>query len=319
MSRHLLIVVGLLGLGCDVRSPPPAAAPRPVQRHLAAAEPAPAPPPPAVDLSIGDGFELRPALRDGRLALAPIVATHPLSRPYAALHESMQRGTAVVRESPNGFDVEHVLVTNDGADPLFVLNGEVVIDAQQDRVVAESAVIPAHQSRNVRVRCVESSRAEGGARFHSPGLVAELPLRQAVTHLEQAEVWRAVDQINAGLGLAPETHTYRHAASLLSTGPIAIRRDRLLARLAAHPDRPRIVGVAVALDGRVVAIDRFATPSLYRSLEPRLLASYLAGASGPPREGKRVTPDDIRALLRLSAATEASLTALRPPDRFATR
>lgn len=308
MSRHVLLVVGLLGFGCDVRSPPPA----PLHPTRLAAAPAAPPTPP--DTSLGDGFELRPALRDGRLALVPIVATHPRSQPYAALHESMQRGAAVVRESPNGFDVEHVLVDNLGADPLFVLHGELILDAQQDRVVAESAVIPPRQSRNVRVRCVESSRAEGGTRFRSPGLVAELPLRRAVAHLEQSSIWRAVDQINAGLGLSPETHTYRHAASLLATGPIALRRDRLLSRLAAHPDRPRMVGVAVALDGRVVGLDRFATPSLYRRLEPLLLASYIAGASGPPHEGQRVTPDAIRALLRFSVSTEASLTALLPPD-----
>lgn len=314
MSRHVLLVVGLLAFGCDVRSPPPAPAPhRPTRLAAAPAAPAPAAPTPP-DISLGDGFELRPALRDGRLALVPIVATHPRSQPYAALHESMQRGAAVVRESPNGFDVEHVLVTNTGADPLFVLNGEVIIDAQQDRVVAQSAVIPPHQSRNVRVRCVESARAEGGTRFHASGLVAELPLRQAVTHLEQSAVWRVVDRINAGLGLSPETHTYRHAASLLATGPIALRRARLVARLAAHPDRPRMVGVAVALDGLVVGLDRFATPALYRRLEPLLLASYVAGASGPPREGRRATPDAIRALLRFSVSTEASLTALRPPD-----
>jgi hypothetical protein len=66
-----------------------------------------------------------------------------------------------------------------------------------------------------------------------------------------------------------------------------------------------------------VAVDRFASPDLYRRLEPRLLASYAASDEGPPREGRRVTPDDIRALLRLPnalAETEASLGALRPPE-----
>jgi ARG/rhodanese/phosphatase superfamily protein len=324
MSRHALLVVGLMVVGCDVRSPPPDQAPpvRTARRELPKADPAPVDPtptpPPPPNVSLGDGFELRGAVRDGRVALVPIVATGALDRrAYATLHESMARGTATITEATEGFDVEHVFVTNRGAQPLLVLNGEVIIDAHQDRVLAESVVIPARESREVRVRCVESSRAEGGQHFHSSGVIAELPLRQVVAHKEQTSVWRKVDEINGSRGLQPETHTYRHAAAQQTSGPTAERRDRLMAQLAAHPDRARMVGVAVAIDGRVLAVDRFATPDLYRRFEPRLLASYVAGDQGPPREGRRVTPDDIRELLQLANAvssTEASLGALRPPE-----
>ena len=330
MSRHVLLVVGLLGVGCDLRSPALDEGPRPARPtrsprlHAAAEPPAPAPPatpaPPVTpaDVSLGDGFELRAAIRDGRLALVPIIATGPLeARTFATLPEAMARGTVSVREAREGFDVERVWVMNRGAQPLLVLNGEVIIDAQQDRALAETVVIPPHQGREVSVRCVESSRSEGGHQFHASGVLAELPLRQVIAHREQTTVWRKVDEINTARGLSPDTHTYRHAAALQTSGPVAARRDRLVAQLAAQPDRARMVGVAVAIDGVVVAIDRFATPELYRRLELRLLASYAAGDPGRPREGRRVTPDDIRALLRDSnalAETEASIGALRPPE-----
>jgi hypothetical protein len=322
MSRHALLVAGLLVFGCDVRSPPLDETARPVRTARAEAPPAdpapvdPAPTPP--DVSLGDGFELRTAVRDGRLALVPIVATGPLDRrTFATLHESMTRGTASVREAAEGFDVEHVWVANHGAQPLLVLNGEVIVEAHQDRVLAESMVIPPRQGREVRVRCVEASRADGGHQFRPSGAIAELPLRRVVAHKDQAQVWSKVDQINQQLGLSPETRTYRHAAARHATGATAERRDRLAAQLAEHPDRGQMVGVAVAIDGRVLAVDRFATPDLYRRYEPRLLASYAAGDEGPPREGRRVTPDDVRALLQLPgglSATEASLGALRPPE-----
>jgi len=325
MSRHALLVVGLMVVGCDVRSPPPESAPRPVRTaHQAPAEapsadpaqvePAPTPP----DLSLGRGLELRSAVRDGRLALVPIVATGPLAAgTYATLHESMTRGTATVRESGEGFEVDRVRIQNHGAQPLLVLNGEVIIEAQQDRVLAESAVIPPHQGRDLSVRCVESSRAEGGQQFRSSGAIAELALRRVIAHQDQTKVWRKVDEINAHHGLTPETHTYRLAAAMHARGPVAARRDRLAARLAAHPDRERMVGVAVAIDGQVVAIDRFANPELYRRLEPRLLASYAASDEGAPREGRRVSPDDVRRLMEAAigvSTTEASLTALREPE-----
>ena len=95
------------------------------------------------------------------------------------------------------------------------------------------------------------------------------------------------------------------------------RQSTTLALLDAHPDRARMVGVAMALDGVVLAIDRFATPALYRRLEPRLLASYAASHEGEPREGRRLMPDDVRALARLPRAlstTAASYVALRPTE-----
>jgi hypothetical protein len=324
MSRHALLVVGLL-IGCDVRSPSLEEAPRPVRTahhprtEVPTLDPAPVDPTPTPsDPSLGDGFELRTAIRDGRLALVPIVATGPYAgRTYATLHESMARGAATVREVDEGFEVEHVIVTNRSARPLLVLNGEVIVEAHQDRVLAQSLVIPPHESRQVSVRCVESSRAEGGQYFRSSGVIAELALRRVVAHQEQTRVWRKVDEINGKLGLQPETHTYRHAAATQTSGPTAERRERLAARLAAHPDRAHMVGVAVAIDGQVLAVERFATPELYRRLEPRLLASYAAGDAGPPREGRRVSPDDVRELLQLAndaSTTEASVNALRPPD-----
>jgi hypothetical protein len=139
-----------------------------------------------------------------------------------------------------------------------------------------------------------------------------------VAHQGQREVWAKVDEINRRLGLGPMTRTYRHAAALQAAGgPAAAQRDRLAAQLAAHPDRARMVGVAVTIDGRALALDRFVTPELYRRYEQALLASYVAGEAGEPREGRAATPDDIRGLIRQPGAfamTAAWLGALQPPE-----
>ena len=329
MSRYAVLVVGLL-VGCDLRSPASEEVVARAPVDPAAVDPAPAPPAappaaaslparaPAPDPSLGDGFELRGAVRDGRLALLPIVATGAVDQTdYVTLQEGMARGVVSVREMPDGWEVSAVRVRNGSSRPLLALQGEVIVEAHQDRVLAESAVIEAGATREIAVRCVEAARGEGGARFRPSGAFAELALRRVVVHRDQGQVWNEVDQINRRLGLSPETKTYRGAAALQARGETAARRDRLAALLAAHPDRARMVGVAVAVDGKVLAVDRFANPALYRRLEPRLLASYAAGDEGPSREGRRLTPDDVRALARLPralATTGASYVALRPPE-----
>jgi hypothetical protein len=339
MSRYALLVVGLL-VGCsDLRSPSVDETPRPRPakaaraERIAAADPAPAPagptadpaaaaaaqaPATAPDLSLGDGFELRTAVRDGRLALLPIVATGAVAKTeYVTLPEGMARGQVWVREMPDEWDVGSVQVHNGTQRPLLGLQGEIILDAQQDRVLAETVVIPPGTTQEVSVRCVESGRSEGSTRFRTSSVIAELSLRRVIAQKDQSAVWAEVDRINERHGLSPETHTYRHAAALLTRGELAARRDRLAALLDTHPDRARMVGVAVAVDGVVLAVDRFASPALYRRLEPRLLASYAASSEGQPREGRRLTPDDIRALTQRPGALEtttASAIALRPPE-----
>jgi hypothetical protein len=329
MSRYAVLVVGLL-VGCDLRSPSIDEAPRPVRtaRAQEVVERAPAPEVsaeeakpearPAPDASLGAGFEMRTAVRDGRLALVPIVATGSVDKTdYLTLPEGMARGLVSVRELPDGWIVSSVQVRNSSSRPLLALQGEVILDGQQDRVLAESAVILAGETQEISVRCVEAERGDGAPRFRSAGAFAELALRRVVAHQDQSQVWEQVDQINRRYGLSPETRTYRGAVALQARGEAAARRDRLTALLAAHPDRAQMVGVAVVVDGKVLAVDRFANPALYRRIEPRLLASYAVGEESEPREGRRVTPDDVRALTRIPralATTDASYVALRPPS-----
>jgi hypothetical protein len=51
---------------------------------------------------------------------------------------------------------------------------------------------------------------------------------------------------------------------------------------------------------------------MYRQLEPHR-SSYLPDTEGARPEGRKLSPDDIRALARAnSSATEATFTVLRP-------
>ena len=73
-----------------------------------------------------------------------------------------------------------------------------------------------------------------------------------------------------------------------------------------------MVGLAQVLDGQVVAIDRFATPELFASLEHELLGSYIASEHSPPHEGRTLLPDDVSTLAKDAhgVTTAASFVAL---------
>ena len=301
----------MLAFGCSAgsdegRPPPP---PAPARIHPVAPTPKP------VDLALGAGLEVRRPLRDGRLSIVPIVATAPVSTDYLTLHDGVARRLVTVRELAPEWAVDELRIRNKSRQPLFVMSGELVEGGVQDRVLAEDRVIAPHQTVTVKVRCVEHERSTGGKQFRAPGELVELALRRAVFHGSQEIVWAKVDEINQALHLAPRSKTYRLAAALQQVAPAHDRRDQLAAQLAQLPDRDRIVGLAAALDGEVIAIDRFESPELYRQLEGELLGAYVASDDGVPHEGRNFMPDDIRALAAMrnaSRTTEASFEALRP-------
>ena len=172
----------------------------------------------------------------------------------------------------------------------------------------------AGKTQTIQVRCVEEDRDHGGTRFNPGNAIAEVGLRRTVVHSSQDAVWSKVKQINSRDSIRTSTNTYRLAAHSQLKADGAERRDRLVKQLSLLEERPNIVGLAVAIDGQVVAIDRLARPDLYRQLEGKLIASYLPATSGPPTEGKRVAPDDVRKLTAQTTGsqTEASLSIMRP-------
>ena len=292
------------------------AAPSPPAAVLAPAPPAAKPTPVLIDLSLGDGFAMRRPLRDGRLAVIPIVATGDV-RPgsHTTLREAVASHHASVRELPDGWVVDVLRIDNKGDVPIVTYAGELILDGYQDRMIAETRVIAPHHGENVHVRCVEQNREDGGVMFSVPGIVAELDLRRVLAFRYQADVWSKIDAIDRELGLTPPTSAYRVAAARMATGDDGARVARLASALASHPDRDRMVGLAAVIDGEVIAIDRFATPELFRAEETELLGAYVANSGGAPHEGRTFLPSDVRALATTPGqiwTTDATFTALRP-------
>ena len=260
------------------------------------------------DVALATGLEIRSAIRDGRVTLIPIVATTtPSGASYITLDEGMRAGAVSVRELAE-WDVATVSISNTSSQPLLVLGGELIFDGMQDRTLAESRVIAPGTVEHVHVNCVEIGRDEGGHTFHDSHLMVELPLRHILRFDNQQKVWDTVAAINRRLGLTPPSQTYRLAALRQNNGEMATRRDHLVQQLEAAPDHERIVGIAIAYDGEIVAIDRFVNHNLFEKLAPELVGSYVAGDDGKPHEGNQPSGEVLRDFIKrgTSTTTDAS-------------
>lgn len=286
--------------GCLDASPPPADPPAP--RLMKAPQvsldiPAPERPPPVTEPFDG-ASELRAPVRDGRLALIPIVAEDTGEASHLTLRAGMASGEVIATDIGT---VEQISITNRSSRPLLVLGGELVVGGHQDRLTTRTTVIPPHKTQGISTVCAELGRSEGPHRFRAAVALAEPTLRSlAMGGGDQFAVW---DRITALTGTVGDS--YRHPAAKQRTGVNADRLRHLTTELDAvnrREERRKTVGVAVAVDGKVIAIERFANAQLFHDLRETVIASYLPSSVGKPRDEGRVSAKDVRAFKERTGA-----------------
>lgn len=215
------------------------------------------------------------------LSLTPIVADPDASAPdLLVLDEAMPKKLVRIREHEGG-DVNQLELVNRSKQPVFLLAGEVIIGGKQDRIIGRNTVIPASSSQQVPVFCVEHGRwTEQSKEFTTAKALAHGRLRGNASFEEQGAVWDEVHAKNEARKTANNTDTYRKVAAQQSDGTLAKMEKRVDAALDKLPaeQRARLVGFAVALNGKVATVDVFQSHALFTKLEGKLVRSYLTEA-----------------------------------------
>jgi hypothetical protein len=252
----------------------------------------------------GAGLELElapdPSLDHENLRLYPIVADPAVLRANAAvpglktLAEAMETPGFRLTERKSfgreqGSAVNALTVQNRSADTIFLMSGDVVTGGNQDRVIARDEIVMPASLRNIEVFCVEKGRwtyydstAEPAARelgaFRGYFSVASPSVRRAVQRSgRQEEVWSAVAAVTAAHDAASATATY---AALDAAESEQRRRSEACLKFfeGKWDDRPDVVGVVAVSGSRVLGVDIFGHPDLFRRQFPALLHGYAADA-----------------------------------------
>jgi hypothetical protein len=273
----------------------------------------------------GDFLTLDEGLRSG-----DVVVTE-----YGNIRGLMRRRPvpAVQRESA---EVNRLVLINNSKRPLLLLAGEIVTGGKQDRVIGKDRIVPAESDPvDLSVFCVEPGRwvatsdhfGSSGATYHgSMGgpmtgaaagtLMAQPSVRaKAMGDKDQSQVWAEVRKQQQAM----ETVEVAAAASPVSTqeiqstssyarvmenkdvketvDEIAVPIERNYESLIRQVRDRKAVGVVVAVNGRIIWADVFASTELLERYWPKLVRSYASEAVVTRAKGGEVSSAQAEAFL----------------------
>jgi hypothetical protein len=233
---------------------------------------------------------------------------------YEILDEGLKSGRVKVIEKGDG-QVNQLRLENRSQRPLFVMSGEVVLGGKQDRIIGKDQIIGAGESVDVPVYCVEHGRwteGQSGRGFGAGEALADSSVRKkAAFKDDQSGVWAKVAEKNAKRGISNATGTYRQVATGAKVaGDVKPYETHLDPALAA----PGTVGVAVAVNGKIVGVEQFASAALFAKLKGKLVRSYVVAALDEPEAAAAPAPTakDVREFAARAAKAKESTVVARP-------
>jgi hypothetical protein len=224
-------------------------------------------------------------IRHQALTVYPLKADHHgKAFDYLVLDDAIKTGAFRITEVSEGGTVPHLRAINETADRVFLLDGEQLVGAKQNRVLNLSLMVAPKSEAEIPVACVEAGRwrMEGGPMraaeevYFSHGRSQKMDqvsrsLRQSgMPSCDQAAVWDTIAAKSARMNVSSPTSA---AAKIYEDRRRDVQdyRDAIAAQAGQ-------VGAAYAIGGTLVGIEIFDNDATFRKLSGKLTASYALDA-----------------------------------------
>ena len=226
-------------------------------------------------------------------------------------------------------EVNRLVLVNNSKRPLILLAGEVVTGGKQDRVVGKDRLVPAESDPvDLSVFCVEPGRwVASSTKFDTHASVMAQPSvrKKAMVDADQQKVWDEVASARAGFAMrlapsatpAPAGHeqalvggatrelnsttsyakTVENSAVKQQMESITAPMQKSYESVIKQLRNQNAVGVVVAVKGRIVWADIFASNALLSKYWPKLLESYAAESLTAPGASTQASTKDAQRFL----------------------
>ncbi|MFT5168075.1 MAG: hypothetical protein ACI8P3_003314 [Saprospiraceae bacterium] len=236
-----------------------------------------------------------------------LIADHTIASNFKNLKEAIDiKGFRITENKPFGrFEdndaVNNLTVQNKSRDTIYLMAGDVVQGGMQDRVLAMDMVVPPRTITNISVFCVEPHRweyrdnntgdnpdmaiaddhlsAQNKKIFAFTGYynVASNDLRKTMKQTnDQGAVWQKVGDLTAFNNAESDTGAY---TNLENSETFTKERNEYIQFFSGKFDlRNDVVGMLAVSGSKVLGVDIFTHPNLFKKQYEVLIHSYITEA-----------------------------------------
>jgi hypothetical protein len=251
----------------------------------------------------------------GNMTIFPLFGSSTVAADYLTLDEALEKKCSEITEVSEGGSVPELKFINSGNRNVFLLDGEELIGAKQNRILNLSILVAAGKTIIIPVSCVEAGRwhhrsrgfssaprthyAEGRARKMAQ--VSASMLSTGKRRSDQSEVWNSISAKSSRFAVASETSAMSDIYEK--------EEARLEDYVKSFSPEAGQSGALFAIGGRIVGMDLFDSADTLKKLIPKLLRSYGLDAldrtlSKPSKNQAQCTPAEADAFLKSLSEAE---------------
>lgn len=234
------------------------------------------------------------------LRIVPIFRESPSQHAYLSLHEALAQGTLVITEVSAGGSVPELKVINRGKLPVFLLDGEELRGAKQNRVLNTSVLIAGESELIIPVSCTEAGRwHEMSAHFEeshnvmSPSVKANKVEtvnfslhRDGSFRSDQSSVWQRINEMHERHGT--------HSRTAAMSDVYEAHRNALDQMLPSFSLLDGQCGIFASIGGQFAGIDLVSLPEVWKDLHDKIIRSYVLDAMGRNHSQHRHDPPGLK-------------------------
>jgi hypothetical protein len=255
------------------------------------------------------------------LTMFPLLGPPDVEAPpaYVTLDQAIGDAWTEVTEVSDQGSVPELRVINKGRRPVFIVDGEELVGAKQNRIVNLSILVPEQVTLTIPVSCVEAGRWRSRSRAFSAAPRTQYAAGRAkrmaqVTESMRMHGARYSDQAEVWADIAAKSERLAAHSATGAMEEIFVRHAEFADRcVAAFLPVDRQCGALFVIDGRVVGFDLFDRAATLRRLLPKLVRSVAVDAID-----REMSKDgDAPALVRKADRRAAGARVSRPVQTMA--
>jgi hypothetical protein len=239
-------------------------------------------------------IEIREIQHFSNMSVFPLFPPEIDEPQYRILREAISDQTLTVTEVSDSGSVPNLVVYNQSQNLVFILDGEELLGAKQNRVVNTSILFAPNSQTIIPVSCTEQGRWHYTSQHFSPSEKVLNPrARASKSHSvtgslrmnrgymsDQAQVWADIRSLQNESQVHSRTGAMRDVYSA--------RSSDLGEYKSAFPAVPEQSGSLVFINGRAVGFDVLSRSDAYRKLHSSIIESYALDAMLQKKNGQPV-------------------------------